>query len=361
MGFRIRKSINLGGGFRVNISKKGVGYSWGVPGYRVTKTSKGTTRRTYSIPGSGVSYVTESSKNSARNTSNSHSQKSSVQKQINNEYDNFQNEESAGIENFQPVEYSELIKKIQHAMIINATLLVSVILIGIISYLISYFVFFSLTLLAILAYACICFKVLPITLDYEFESDDFSQEYLNRLEIWKKLNTSQKVWKVTQTATIKNRKNSAGAGINIKRGDLKISSRLPYYIKTNIECIVLKSDKETLIFLPDKILIEKQGSIGVLNYSELNCRVYTREMVEYNKNSVPKDAIMVSQSWLHPNKDGSRDKRYSDNRLVPVYNYGHLDLTSHQGLNFKIMFSNAALTEDLNLAIKQNLKPFSNN
>ena len=42
MGFRYRKSINLGGGFRINLSKSGVGYSWGVKGYRVTKTAKGT-------------------------------------------------------------------------------------------------------------------------------------------------------------------------------------------------------------------------------------------------------------------------------------------------------------------------------
>ena len=37
MGLRFRKSINLGGGFRINLSKSGVGYSWGAKGYRVTK------------------------------------------------------------------------------------------------------------------------------------------------------------------------------------------------------------------------------------------------------------------------------------------------------------------------------------
>lgn len=40
MGFRYRKSINLGGGFRVNLSKSGIGYSWGTKGYRVTKKSR---------------------------------------------------------------------------------------------------------------------------------------------------------------------------------------------------------------------------------------------------------------------------------------------------------------------------------
>lgn len=29
MGFRFRRSINLGGGFKINLSKSGIGYSWG--------------------------------------------------------------------------------------------------------------------------------------------------------------------------------------------------------------------------------------------------------------------------------------------------------------------------------------------
>lgn len=62
MGFRFRKSIKLPGGFRVNASKSGIGYSWGTKGFRVTKTAKGTTRTTASIPGTGISYVQESKK-----------------------------------------------------------------------------------------------------------------------------------------------------------------------------------------------------------------------------------------------------------------------------------------------------------
>ena len=57
MGLRFRKSYNLGCGFRINISKHGVGYSWGVPGYRISKSASGQTRKTYSIPGTGISYV----------------------------------------------------------------------------------------------------------------------------------------------------------------------------------------------------------------------------------------------------------------------------------------------------------------
>ena len=66
MGFRYRKSINLGGGFRINISKSGVGYSWGTKGYRITKTARGTVRRTASIPGTGISFAEETGKKKQR-------------------------------------------------------------------------------------------------------------------------------------------------------------------------------------------------------------------------------------------------------------------------------------------------------
>lgn len=60
MGFRFRKSINFGP-LRINLSKSGVGASVGTKGFRVTKKTGGGTRTTASIPGTGISYVTETS------------------------------------------------------------------------------------------------------------------------------------------------------------------------------------------------------------------------------------------------------------------------------------------------------------
>ena len=66
MGMRFRKSINLGGGARVNISKSGIGGSIGGKGYRYTKKANGGTRNTVSIPGTGISYVKESGSKSKK-------------------------------------------------------------------------------------------------------------------------------------------------------------------------------------------------------------------------------------------------------------------------------------------------------
>ena len=57
MGFRMRKSIQLMPGVRLNMSRSGLGISAGVKGFRVTQRADGTLQRTVSIPGTGLSHV----------------------------------------------------------------------------------------------------------------------------------------------------------------------------------------------------------------------------------------------------------------------------------------------------------------
>lgn len=59
MGMKFRKSINLGGGTKLNLSKSGVGLSTGVKGFRVSKNTSGRSRVTASLPGTGLSYTKE--------------------------------------------------------------------------------------------------------------------------------------------------------------------------------------------------------------------------------------------------------------------------------------------------------------
>lgn len=56
MGFRMRKSIKIAPGIRVNISNKSIGVSAGVKGLRYSVNSSGRKTVTASIPGTGISY-----------------------------------------------------------------------------------------------------------------------------------------------------------------------------------------------------------------------------------------------------------------------------------------------------------------
>lgn len=59
MGWSYRKSVRLGP-FKVNASRSGVGYSVGVPGVKTGVSSRGRRYTTFSVPGTGLSYRTES-------------------------------------------------------------------------------------------------------------------------------------------------------------------------------------------------------------------------------------------------------------------------------------------------------------
>jgi hypothetical protein len=60
MGLRFKKSIKLGGGARLNIGKKSVGFSVGGKGARYTVNSSGRRTKSVGIPGTGLSYVSTS-------------------------------------------------------------------------------------------------------------------------------------------------------------------------------------------------------------------------------------------------------------------------------------------------------------
>ena len=69
MGLRFRKSISLGKGVRLNISKKSIGLSAGVKGARVSVNSKGRVTKSVGIPGTGIGYVKTSQLGKSSNDS----------------------------------------------------------------------------------------------------------------------------------------------------------------------------------------------------------------------------------------------------------------------------------------------------
>jgi hypothetical protein len=71
MGLRIRKSIKLGKGVRLNLNKNSVGLSVGGKLGRVSVNSKGRTTTTIHTPIKGVSYVSSHSSNPNSSVKNS--------------------------------------------------------------------------------------------------------------------------------------------------------------------------------------------------------------------------------------------------------------------------------------------------
>lgn len=334
MGINFRKSINLGGGFRINLSKSGIGYSWGVKGFRVTKTAKGTTRTTASIPGTGISYVHESgnadNRSSQRGT-NPHQQP--VPAIDNNHYDT---------QNIVNNVATELISEGLEAMLASASRALKLKETATIGFWITLILGFAnpifLVLAAIFAAMFIYVKTKGmIDLDYDIEAD---QQTLvdSRMNPMIKITECLKVWRIMQTSKVIDRKYSGGASNTVNRTACTASTTAPFPFRANVKVASFKVKKETLLFLPDKLFIIQGNKIGALNYSDISIYPHTTRFIE--SEAVPKDTQVVGQTWKYVNKSGGPDRRFKDNRQLPICLYGELELTSTSGLNTVIMYSN---------------------
>ena len=330
MGLRYRKSINLGGGFRINISKSGIGYSWGVKGYRITKTAKGTVRRTVSIPGTGISYSEESrAPKPGPTTNNVHAIDSNhytAQEIVNSDATQMV---SSGVE--------EILSAAKRTISAdkNAT-------IGIVVFLLLTFPFPPFLLAALL---CTAIKIYArtaglIKLDYEIDSDQ-TQVVAQRMEPMVRLSESEKIWRIMQSSKVIDTKYSGGAGHTVKRVDCQASRTSPFPFKSDTSVVAFRTSKEVLLFLPDKLFILQGRKIGALNYSDISTSARTTRFIE--DKGVPKYSQVVGQTWQYVIKSGGPDKRFKNNRQLPICLYGELELHSGSGLNTVIMFSNAQL------------------
>lgn len=353
MGFRYRNSINLGGGFKINLSKSGIGYSWGTKGFRVTKTARGTTRRTYSIPGTGISYVDETgsrsrNRNSQRNN-RSIPQRSrqqyqpQPQQQINAPVRNI---ESAEISQFKAAEEGTISDALERTIRLNW--IGNLLLFGIVLA----FVHPALVLVPIVG---IILKIAAHTagrvdLEYSFDAEK-QDEHSRRIDAWQLLVEGDKEWQVLSEQFNSNTKVNAGAGRNLKRVECKIKKGHPYYIRTNVDTIEIRlHNKESLIILPDKVFFVRKRKVGMIDYSDFRINVSSVRFVE--RDGVPKDAQVVGQTWQYVNRNGTPDQRFKNNKQIPVCLYGQVFLRSSSGLNVELQISNIQNARDFEELIR---------
>lgn len=331
MGWRLRKSINLGLGFRINLSKTGIGYSWGFPGYRTTKLANGGTRQTYSIPGTGISYVEQ--QGGRRNNNPEYHEESKL---ITGETELFQNVPIEDIRKNDPI-----LKEINRVVLFNR-------LANILLFLTLFVVVhpaFSLAFLIGVFLKILIATTMKIKLYYEF--DDESRKMYNSLkEIWITLSQSRKLWQINSSTRVFNTKYNAGAGNNVDRNNAFIMSKLPSFIKANIDIYGLNLRNQKMYFTPDRILVFKPfRKVFGCSYRDMFLGISSQRFVESER--VYKDAEVVDYTWRYTNKDGSRDLRFNNNRKYPVCKYGELTIKSPNGIHTVIEFSNHELAYDI--------------
>ncbi len=353
MGFYLRKSINLGGGVRLNLSNGGLGVSAGVKGFRVGANRKGS----YVHVGRGGLYY--------RKNFSTPRQRPPSKITPRPRFDDQAPLEQSGnltppllVEDVQATntDIAEMFKPPIVPRIAKFFLVVGAILI----FLNPAIGFFIVSLSGLTLSYFHYFKKKPI-LFYDL-ADEASASFQLFHESMTEFFKSERIWLYENMEQTPDWKRNAGASRLVRRRRAKFVEEA-VDVESNVPLPTLSSGSDRIIFLPEMIVAITRGSIATFPYSKAYFRSELSQFVE--SEPVPSDAEVVGHTWKFVRRDGGPDRRFNGNRQVPVCRYQSFGLKVGNG--FARLFEKSKqrdyepLRRALSLLAKTNLREENGN
>lgn len=138
-------------------------------------------------------------------------------------------------------------------------------------------------------------------------------------------------WHVGSKADVHDSKYHAGAGSLISRKATRFDRAAPPFVNTNIQTVSVNVGSQTLHFFPDRVLIYDKNGVGGVGYRQLQLEAGPTSFIE--EEAVPRDATVTGHTWRYVNKKGGPDRRFKDNRQLPICRYDQIAVGSPTGLN----------------------------
>jgi hypothetical protein len=350
MGFYIRKNLSVGP-FRFNLSKSGIGLSTGIKGFRIGTGPRGN----YVQMGRGGIYFRQtlpSSDNRRISSDVPEEQTSSIE---------FKEIESGSVSQMVDSSSAALLEEISSK---SKKLQIWPWVLG-----------FSIVLLLLRALASvpvwIYFLIVPVcigglfwaartdklrktvVLFYQLEPH-IEEAYQNLHNVFDSLRNCSRMWHIESRGDITTTydwKVNAGASAVVKRKTVSRQTNPPAYFQSNISIPALSARRQTLYFLPDRILVWDTNGVGAVSYDKLNVDFSETRFIE--SDGAPSDSKVVGHSWRYVNKSGGPDKRFNDNAQIPICLYESLLLTSNSGVRELFQTSRTGIGTQLKICASQ--------
>lgn len=353
MSFYIRKSLKAGP-FRVNLSKSGIGLSTGIPGFRIGTGPRGN----YVHMGRhGVYYRTTLN---GRGRAGTPGQAPTPTPPGDLSPSGVIMEDCTGATTFEMARSSpsELLSQLNTAAQAPRRALVAGLVLGVI----------SLALLAVPAVGVPAILATVVGVWWLHQRDEARRSvvvfydvndhsaasYQRFIDSFGRVGASQRAWHVTASGavvTTHQYKVNAGASSVVNRIVAQPCMNGPAILKTNIAVPALETRARGVYFLPDRMLVRDGKRFAEVEYGTVAAAAGDQRFIEDGR--VPGDSEVVGTTWKYVNVKGGPDRRYKDNRQLPVLRYGETTLTAPNGFIAIWQFSNAAAAPELARAVLQ--------
>jgi hypothetical protein len=179
-----------------------------------------------------------------------------------------------------------------------------------------------------------------ISISFDMETA-VADPHRHMLEAFDQLANSEGCWALKTSQRIDRVKARSMSGTVVDRNATHLARRTDSLVDTaNLPLsLPVQNGRSTAYFYPGFVLVVDIGraDFAIIDLKELDIKYSSVRFTEAER--MPRDARLVGKVWAKSNKDGSRDRRFKDNRELPVMLYGELGLKASGGLNEAFMFS----------------------
>jgi hypothetical protein len=160
------------------------------------------------------------------------------------------------------------------------------------------------------------------------------------------------IWDVTASVATNRHIDRTAATEAITRTKVRLDFAESEIINSSFKSLAFANANGGNLYLyPGFVMMRDQASdFGLIELSELTIESRLSRFIE--EEQIPSDSEVTGYTWKKTNKDGSRDKRFSDNYQIPIAKYGELIFSSPTGLSEAYLFSSFSKSENFAVAFE---------
>jgi hypothetical protein len=149
---------------------------------------------------------------------------------------------------------------------------------------------------------------------------------------------SRVIWRLDSQSAVTDWKRNAGAAFDVKRERISVRKAVPPRVESNLVPMCVDLGKLRMYFLPDQVLYWQSSTFASIEYKDLKFEGASTRFIEEQVQT--SDSKRVGSTWRYVRKDGGPDRRFNNNRELPVMLYGVITAVSSGGLNLVLHTSN---------------------
>lgn len=188
-----------------------------------------------------------------------------------------------------------------------------------------------------------------VRLHYDTDNPELVQRSTLCAQAGQALASAAGLWHIFYSVPTDDQKRNAGATHLIKRTRVACVPRPLPHIVCNLQPFSIPAGPQQLLFLPDRLLVHQEGRFAAVPYGDLSIDAEPAKYIETD--TLPRDAQVVGKTWRFVRRDGGPDRRFNDNRELPIALYGELHLRSKSGVQLIFQASRPGAAEEAQAAL----------